>query len=115
MRSVMFSLDGALRSWDASMTEPYSDRPDTRGPSLVSASAFQSVVESTMKAGYQVSISSSGDRANRLALDTIEAARAAVGLDMDLRPRIEHADILVPFFLSFFFPPTSFHQRFPVQ
>lgn len=97
------SLDGALGSWGSAMLSPYTDRPDTSGSLLVNASTLTHLAKAWSAEGYQVNIHAIGDRANRLAIDALEAAL------LDLCPgqmvstcqsarrfRIEHAQIIHP-------------------
>lgn len=98
------------------MLEPYTDRPDTTGSSLVNASTLTSLATNWARLGYQVNIHAIGDLANRWALDALEAALLATYSRLhpnssrtppstaDLRThqqthsrhRIEHAQILSP-------------------
>jgi predicted amidohydrolase YtcJ len=54
------------------------------------------LVRRAFESGWQVAIHAIGDRANRMALDAVAAARQAVPGSDDARPRIEHAQILRP-------------------
>lgn len=86
------------------MIEPYSDRPDTSGSLLVNASTLTFLARSWSAAGYQVNIHAIGDLANRLAIDSLEAAlKDLCPGEQDLsacqarhRFRIEHSQIIHP-------------------
>lgn len=85
------------------MLSPYTDRPDTSGSLLVNASTLTHLAKSWSAEGYQVNIHAIGDRANRLAIDALEAALADACPGQPLatcqtarRFRIEHAQIIHP-------------------
>ncbi|MFB6098176.1 MAG: amidohydrolase [Salinibacter sp.] len=52
-------------------------------------------VQTAVQCGFQVNTHAIGDRANRVVLDAYEAATAECSSPL-LRPRIEHAQIVVP-------------------
>lgn len=87
-------LDGALGSRGALLTEPYSDRPDTSGLSLMQKDDAMALFERAINAGVQVNTHAIGDEANRLLLNWYEEAFAQHDDRRDLRWRIEHAQIL---------------------
>lgn len=99
-------IDGALGSWGAAMLEPYSDNPSTSGSLLINETTLTSVTKQWAAASFQVNIHAIGDRANRAAIDALEAAlRQECGADddddlaaceYDHRFRIEHAQIIHP-------------------
>jgi predicted amidohydrolase YtcJ len=97
------------------MLEPYSDRPDTTGSSLVNASTLTSLATNWARLGYQVNIHAIGDLANRWAIDALEAAlkttypssssflgntpstsNLKTHQQIDKRHRIEHSQITSP-------------------
>jgi predicted amidohydrolase YtcJ len=93
IRSIKLYADGALGSRGAALLDPYADDSKNTGL-LVSPPAFiQEVATKALKAGFQVNTHAIGDRGNRVALDAIEAALAAVPAT-DHRFRVEHAQIL---------------------
>jgi len=116
-------VDGALGSWGSALIvshemsltltssrltyqqEPYSDKPSITGSLLVNATTLTSLATSWASLGYQVNIHAIGDRANRNAIDALEAAlRSTCPNDNDLhacqtqhnRHRIEHSQIIEP-------------------
>ncbi|KLO18383.1 hypothetical protein SCHPADRAFT_899781 [Schizopora paradoxa] len=93
-RSVKIFADGALRSGGAALYEPYDDHPETHGFMRIDMEVLSSVVPRFLKDGWQVNIHAIGDRANGLVLDVLEAASKEVDLS-SLRPRIEHAQIIL--------------------
>jgi predicted amidohydrolase YtcJ len=93
VRAVKLYADGALGSRGAALLEDYSDEPGNRGLLIVSADSLARQVERVMACGFQVAIHAIGDRGNRAALDAIARAIECTGR-RDLRPRIEHAQIV---------------------
>ena len=94
MRAVKFFLDGALGSRGAALFDDYSDAPGERG--LYNGPAdLEGALCAVLSAGFQPACHAIGDRANALALDALERAQRRSGRT-DLRPRIEHAQVLRP-------------------
>ena len=93
IRTVKFYLDGALGSRGAALLSPYSDDPNNRGLILTSPDLLEDLVSRTFQAGFQPAIHAIGDRANRLALDIYERITPQFK-GQDLRPRIEHAQVI---------------------
>ncbi|KAG5641829.1 hypothetical protein DXG03_004132 [Asterophora parasitica] len=94
-RSVKLFADGALRSGGAALNEPYSDNPSTRGFMRIDLELLRRVVPDFLRDGWQVNIHAIGDRANGIILDTFTHAQEALGHNIrELRPRIEHAQVL---------------------
>ncbi|WP_290844871.1 amidohydrolase family protein, partial [Henriciella sp.] len=85
-RAVKLYMDGALGSRGALLIEPYSDRPDTSGLSLLDPEALEVLMMRAEEDGVQLAIHAIGDLANRRILDVYEE----LALDGDLRWRIEH-------------------------
>ncbi|KAJ3167498.1 hypothetical protein HK101_011763 [Irineochytrium annulatum] len=95
VRSVKMVMDGALGSWGAAMIDPYTDAPDKTGLVRMPREQIAKLVGGVMDKGYQVNIHCIGDLANKLGLDAFEKAMARRrGGGKQLRPRIEHAQIL---------------------
>jgi hypothetical protein len=97
--SVKIMLDGVLETFTGAMIDPYLDRdgrPTTnRGISFVEAEPVREHVTRLDAAGLQVHFHAIGDRAVRVALDAIEAARRANGAT-DTRPHISHIQVIHP-------------------
>jgi hypothetical protein len=85
--------DGALGARGAALLDPYSDSPTHTGLVQNSEDELYRLVEKAGRAGYQVAIHAIGDRGNRMALNAIERAEKDL-TGQDLRPRIEHSQIL---------------------
>ncbi|MCK4578441.1 MAG: amidohydrolase, partial [Candidatus Marinimicrobia bacterium] len=92
LRAVKFFADGALGSRGAALLSDYSDDPGNRGLILTPPDQLRELIGRTIDAGYQPAVHAIGDRANRMMLDIYEAL--ATGENTDVRPRIEHAQVL---------------------
>jgi predicted amidohydrolase YtcJ len=87
-------MDGALGSRGAALLQPYADESEEVGLLRMSAEEFGARVDEVLAAGLQPATHAIGDRANRIVLD-VYADRLARDASMrDLRPRIEHAQIV---------------------
>jgi predicted amidohydrolase YtcJ len=94
VRSVKAFYDGALGSRGAQLLEDYSDRPGHRGTGGAQYGFRADLLTAMMDKGYQVTIHSIGDRANRETLDFFERAFAKNPAARAGRHRIEHAQVL---------------------
>ena len=91
-RAVKLYMDGALGSRGALLIEPYSDRPDTNGLSLMAPDLLRAAMVRAEDSDVQLAIHAIGDLANRRILDEFEVG----GYGTDNRWRIEHTQILHP-------------------
>ena len=91
-RSVKLYMDGALGSRGALLIEPYSDRPNTSGLSLMEPEILAELMDRAANENVQLAIHAIGDLANRRILDEYNSG----GFPADLRWRIEHTQILHP-------------------
>ncbi len=96
VRSIKWSIDGALGSHGAWLLEPYEDMPSSVGLNTADLAEVRRTTELALLHGYQVNIHAIGDRANREALDLFEQAYVAAEAPANLRWRIEHAQHLHP-------------------
>jgi predicted amidohydrolase YtcJ len=88
-------LDGVHMTYTAYMREPYADRPDTRGITLIPPDVVKGWVIKADKAGFRIRLHACGDGAVKMALDCFEAARKENGR-RDARHTIEHIENLYP-------------------
>ncbi len=93
VRTVKFYADGALGSRGAALLADYSDDPGNRGLLVTPPGELKRLIAATLKAGFQPAVHAIGDRANRSTLDIYEAVLQQWP-DYDLRPRIEHAQVV---------------------
>ena len=91
--SVKIMIDGVIENRTAAMLEPYCDHGT--GLAHLTPADLNRAVDACVAAGFQVHQHAIGDRAVRLALDAIQAARAAHGPD-DLRHHIAHVQVVQP-------------------
>jgi predicted amidohydrolase YtcJ len=93
MAAVKLYADGALGSRGAALLEPYSDEPDHDGLLTIDEAELERLIRRCAELGLQPCVHAIGDRANRLVLDVYERALSAEQR-RELRPRIEHAQVL---------------------
>jgi predicted amidohydrolase YtcJ len=93
VRSIKLYGDGALGSRGAALLDPYADDEKNNGLLVMQPGYIRSVSERALRTGWQIATHAIGDRANRLTLDSYEAALKAVPT-ADHRFRIEHAQII---------------------
>ena len=93
VRAVKFYADGALGSRGAALLSPYSDDPGNRGLLVTPPAELEGRIERAFRAGFQPGTHAIGDQANRLVLDIYERVMARFE-GRDLRPRIEHAQVI---------------------
>lgn len=86
-------VDGSIGSWTAALSEPYADRPTTRGELYFTADDLTAVVMTAHAAGLQVALHAIGDRAVAQTLDAYGAA-AYERPRADCRHRVEHAELV---------------------
>lgn len=93
--NVKLFCDGTLGSQTAQMLEPFEVQPDNLGVEVISREELEDTVRRAAGAGIACSVHAIGDRASRRVLDAVEKQRRA-GLGLQLRHRIEHAQLLHP-------------------
>jgi predicted amidohydrolase YtcJ len=74
---LKLNIDGGLEPYTAYLVEPYSDKPDTRGVTLLPADRIKQIVRTADREGIDVHCHVIGDGAVRLVLDAVEEAIAA--------------------------------------
>ncbi len=97
--SVKLMVDGVVEHQSAAMLEPYFD-PDghptpSTGMVFIAPEILQPAVGRLDALGFQPHFHALGDRAVRLALDAVEAARRANGWS-DTRPQLAHPQVVHP-------------------
>jgi len=97
--SIKIMQDGVCENFTAATLDPYLDEQghptDNRGISFVEPELLKEVVSRLDALGFQVHFHALADRAVREALDAIEAARTANGMN-DLRHHLAHLQIVHP-------------------
>ncbi|USI74571.1 amidohydrolase [Sphingomonas morindae] len=94
MVGVKLYADGALGSRGAWLKQPYADKPDTRGLSLLDDTKLKNLMSRAAMDNFQVAVHAIGDAANAEVLDAI--AELSETYKGDRRWRIEHAQIVDP-------------------
>ena len=94
VRAVKLYADGALGSRGARLIEDYADEPGTRGLFVTPPEQLSATASAAVRAGFQPCTHAIGDGANRAVLDLYERLESEHASARDLRPRIEHAQIL---------------------
>ena len=93
-------LDGVLETFTGAMLDPYLDADgkgdDRRGIAFIEPDVLNEAVVELDAAGLQPHFHAIGDRAVRMALDAVAAARSANGLT-DTRPHVAHIQVIHPF------------------
>ena len=97
--SVKIMLDGVCENFTAAVLDPYLDAAGlptaNRGISFVDPELLKDAVTRLDALGFQVHFHAIGERANREALDAVEAARTANGMS-DTRPHVAHIQVVHP-------------------
>jgi len=88
-------VDGVATTYTALMVEPYSDRPDDRGKTLIDLNELKVCVEEAHKRGMSVRLHACADGSVREALNAIESAVSKYG-DTGARHAIEHCELVHP-------------------
>lgn len=88
LRAVKFMIDGALGSRGAALEAPYADEPLQKGLLLLEPAELSRRAKAFSARGFQIAVHAIGDRANDIALDVLTE------VPFDLRPRIEHVQVL---------------------
>jgi predicted amidohydrolase YtcJ len=91
--SAKIFVDGVLEGETAALLEPYLDNPGFSGNLKTSPEELTARVVALDKRGIQVHMHAIGDRAVRVALDAVEAARKANG-PSDNRHHIAHLQMI---------------------
>ena len=93
--SAKIFADGVIEAHTAALLAPYSDRPGDCGKPILEAPHFNNLAIALEKAGFQIHVHAIGDRAIRLTLDAIEAARR-VSKNQRVLHQIVHLELIDP-------------------
>ncbi|HJZ13020.1 MAG TPA: amidohydrolase family protein, partial [Acidobacteriota bacterium] len=93
-RTVKIFVDGVIEGGTAAVLEPYLDTKDT-GILNWSPEKLNAIVQELDRQNFQIHFHAIGDRAIRLALNALEAARKANG-SRDGRPTLSHIQLIDP-------------------
>ncbi len=87
--------DGVIESHTAALLETYIDRPGELGPANIGQEEFDRLATALEAAGFDIHVHAIGDRAVRMSLDALGAARRANG-SRDRRHHLAHLEIVHP-------------------
>ena len=93
--AVKIFADGVLETRTAAVLEPYLGFPGDRGKANLEPAAFDALATALDREGFQIHVHAIGDRAIRMSLDAIEAARRANGA-RDARHHLAHIELIEP-------------------
>ncbi len=93
--AVKIFSDGVLETRTASVLEPYVGFPGDLGKPNLEPAAFGTLATALDKEGFQIHVHAIGDRAIRMSLDALEAARPAKG-PRDARHHLAHIELIDP-------------------
>jgi hypothetical protein len=86
--------DGTLGTRGAALLADYSDAPKERGHMILDEQALSARVATCLKHGLQPAVHAVGDRANRTVLNVYETMLTVNPESIELRPRVEHAQVV---------------------
>jgi len=92
---IKIFADGVLETRTAAVLEPYTGFPGDRGKPNLTPEVFGPLATALDKEGFQIHVHAIGDRAVRMSLDAIEAARKANGV-RDARHHLAHIELIDP-------------------
>ena len=99
-RTVKIMVDGVLENYTGALLEPYCDgcggHSDNLGLTYVEPEILSAAVRRLDAEGLQVHMHAIGDRAVRISLDAVQAAREANGGHNDNRHHIAHLQLIQP-------------------
>ncbi len=88
-------FDGSIGAYTAKLSEPYSDRKETRGKFMRTRKEFKELIERAVSLGFQTASHAIGDEAIKLVLDVFEELEEKYSEIRGQRHRIEHAELLM--------------------
>jgi predicted amidohydrolase YtcJ len=92
--AAKLGADGALEAQTAALLEPYVGGTDN-GPTFMKPDIFEAMLVALDGAGIQAHVHSIGDRAARMSLDAVAAARAANGANGPMH-QLAHLQLVHP-------------------
>ncbi len=93
-RTVKLFMDGINANRSGALLEPYTDDPSFGGETMMSVAELRDFLLELHEALLDLHVHTIGDRAVRVALDGVEAARAAVPGDLYPRVTLSHLQVI---------------------
>ncbi len=93
--SIKIMVDGAMGSFGALLSQPYSDNNKTSGVQITSDKQMRALIATAAETGYQVTAHAIGDLANTKLINMYENVIGQDGSGIR-RWKIEHAQYLLP-------------------
>jgi predicted amidohydrolase YtcJ len=90
---LKLNMDGVDSARTAAMLQPYSDKPDMSGDTVLTPKLLNDIVQRADAQGLDIHVHSIGDRSTRLVLDAFEAAMRA-NPPRDRRHTIAHCQLI---------------------
>lgn len=91
---VKLIADGALGSRGAALLLDYADAPGERGHMILDTAALSARIALCQKYGLQPAVHAIGDLANRTVLNVYQTLLTVYPEAIELRPRVEHAQVV---------------------
>jgi len=91
-----YFLDGTFSTRSAWLLEPYADEPNNCGKQGVTAGELERILSTAARRRRRTAFHAIGDRAVREFLDALERVQARFPGARELRPRLEHAQLIDP-------------------
>lgn len=85
---VKFFQDGSIQALTAALTEPYYNKPESRGDLIIAQENLDEFIKKYHNAGFQIAIHANGDRAIESVLQALEKACQA-------HPRKDHRHMII--------------------
>ena len=92
--TIKIHFDGTNEIRTGAVLDPFSDDPDNRGNTLLSTEELRDFLLRLHEAEIDLHLHTVGDRAVRIALDAVEAARELLSGDLYTRVTVCHLDII---------------------
>ena len=92
--TVKIHFDGSNENRTGAVLEPFSDDPGNRGNTLLDTEELRDFLLRLHESELDLHLHTVGDRAVRIALDAVEAARESLGGDLYTRVAVCHLDII---------------------
>lgn len=111
LNTIKIHFDGVAEIHTAGLLAPYSDAPEHTGGVLFTVSELTAFILELAEKEIDLHLHVVGDRATRVALDSIEAARTAHRGDLPIEIALAHLEVVAPEDINRF-QPLDIHANF---